>query len=260
MGIRPAQGGITPCPLISPVQTAPKAKGIPMRVAIVENTSVTHHGQVGVALHEAAARIDLYKPWLDGRLPALNSFDALVVFGGEQNALADHSHPYLPDLAGLMAEAGAQDHAVLGICLGSQLMARGMGAQNQIDATPEFGWCEVSLTAEGQTDPVLRHLPPRFSIFQWHSDTFSLPQGVTHLAQSTLAASQCFRAYRAAYAMQFHFEASRAVVADWTRTFGALMESSDPGWHANHPERSQRFGAEADAHGLALARAWVQLV
>ena len=70
-----------------------------MRVAIIENTAVTHHGQVGVALHEAAAVIDLYKPWLDGRLPNPGSFDALISFGGEQTALSDHSHPYLPDLA-----------------------------------------------------------------------------------------------------------------------------------------------------------------
>jgi GMP synthase (glutamine-hydrolysing) len=40
-----------------------------MRVAIVENTQITHHGQVGVALHEAAAIIDLWKPWSDQRLP-----------------------------------------------------------------------------------------------------------------------------------------------------------------------------------------------
>lgn len=231
-----------------------------MRVAIVENTRVTHHGQVGVALHEAAAQIDLYKPWLDGRLPALGSFDALVVFGGEQNALADDTHPYLPDLAGLMAEAAAQNHATLGICLGSQLMARGLGAQNHLNAAPEFGWCEITLTPEGQSDPVLRHLPPIFPIFQWHSDTFTLPQGATHLAHSPSVPSQCFRTNRAAYAMQFHFEASRAVVADWTRTFPALMERAEPGWQANHPALSQTIGAQADAHGLALARAWVGLI
>lgn len=231
-----------------------------MRVAIVENTRVTHHGQVGVALHEAAARIELFRPWLDGRLPALGSYDGLVVFGGEQNALADDSHPYLPDLAGLMAETALQDSAVLGICLGSQLMARGMGAQNLTGAAPEFGWCEVALTAEGQADPVLRHLPQRFAIFQWHSDTFTLPAGAVHLAHSAKAASQCFRTHRAAYASQFHFEASRAVVADWSREFGDTMNRMDPGWTDTLAERAAAQGVAADAHGLAIARAWVALV
>ena len=54
-----------------------------MRVAIIENTAVTHHGQVGVALHEVGARIDLWKPWRDNALPDLGSYDALVAFGGE---------------------------------------------------------------------------------------------------------------------------------------------------------------------------------
>ena len=57
-----------------------------MRVAIIENTAITHHGQVGVALHEAAARIDLWKPWRDGALPEAGAYDALVVFGAVRAA------------------------------------------------------------------------------------------------------------------------------------------------------------------------------
>ena len=92
-----------------------------MRVAIIENTAITHHGLVGVALHEAGARIEVFRPWLDGNLPKLGDHDALVSFGGEQNALSDDTHPYLPELARLMQETGASDRAVLGICLGAQV-------------------------------------------------------------------------------------------------------------------------------------------
>ena len=98
-----------------------------MRVAIVENTRVTHHGQVGVALHEVGALVDIYRPWRDGILPASGSFDALVSFGGEQSALDDETHPYLPRLASLLAETAAKGTAALGICLGAQVMARGAG-------------------------------------------------------------------------------------------------------------------------------------
>jgi len=231
-----------------------------MRIAIVENTAITHHGQVGVALHEAGARITQYRPWVDGHLPDGASFDALVVFGGEQSALSDDSHPYLPRLAALMAERAAQGTAVLGVCLGSQLLARGLGAQNHIGTAPEFGWCDVALTAQGQTDAVLSHLPARFPIFEWHSDTFTLPPDAVHLAQSPVAPAQAFRYGRAGYGMQFHFEANRAVVADWTRSFPDLVERLEPGWTAALPERSRGDGRAADAHGLAIARAWVALV
>ncbi|MCZ8152298.1 MAG: type 1 glutamine amidotransferase [Rhodobacteraceae bacterium] len=232
-----------------------------MRVAIVENTRITHHGQVGVALHEAAAKIDLYKPWSDRRLPDPDSFDALVVFGGEQSARDDHSHPYLPDLARLMSAAGAEGKAVLGICLGSQLLARGLGADNHLGTAREFGWCDVTLTDEGRNDPVLGQLPATFPIFQWHSDTFTLPAGTAHLAGSGVAQNQCFRLNRATYGMQFHFEASRAVVADWNRSFPEAVERNLPGWlDTHHPERAPVQGAQADAAGLAIARAWVGLI
>ena len=231
-----------------------------MRVAIVENTRVTHHGQVGVALHEAGALIDLYKPWVNSILPSADSYDALVVFGGEQSARADATHPYLPALAALIRDSGTSGRATLGICLGAQLMARGFGADNHLGTAREFGWQVVHLTDEGLADPVLSHLPAAFPIFQWHSDTFTLPPGASHLARSEGASMQCIRTGRASYGMQFHFEASRAVAADWSRTFPDLTEQIVPGWHAALPTLAASLGVQADAHGLAIARAWVGLI
>jgi GMP synthase (glutamine-hydrolysing) len=231
-----------------------------MRVAIVENTRVTHHGLVGVALHERAALIDLYRPYAGQPLPERPEADALVVFGGEQAATDDDIHPYLPALADLMAAFTAADKPVLGICLGSQILARAYGAENHLGTAPEFGWVDVSLTPEGREDPVLSVLPERFPVFQWHSDTFTLPAGALHLASSPTAAHQAFRIGRATYGTQFHFEASRTVVEDWTRTFPEATERMAPGWIAAHPDLARTRGLEADAHGLALARAWVGLI
>lgn len=231
-----------------------------MRVAIVENTRITHHGQVGVALHEAAALIDLWKPWSGQPLPQTVDADALVVFGGEQSARDDHTHPYLPDLARLMADYTAMDRPVLGICLGSQLLARAFGGENHLGTAPEFGWVDVTLTKAGRADPVLRHVPETFPIFQWHSDTFTLPDEAVHLAQSPTAPNQAFRIGRATYGTQFHFEASRSVVEDWSKTFPETIERMLPGWTKTHPTLAASRGAEADSHGLALARAWVDLI
>jgi GMP synthase-like glutamine amidotransferase len=231
-----------------------------MRVAIVENTRITHHGQVGVALHEAAALVDVYKPWSGQSLPATVDADALVVFGGEQAAVDDHTHPYLPDLARLMADFTALDRPVLGICLGSQLLARAYGGENHLGTAPEFGWVDVSLTDAGRADPVLSQVPETFPIFQWHSDTFTLPEGAVHLAQSPTARHQAFRLGRATYGAQFHFEASRSVVRDWSNTFPETIRRMLPDWPERHADLAATRGAAADAHGLALARAWVGLI
>jgi GMP synthase-like glutamine amidotransferase len=224
-----------------------------MRVAIVENSAITHHGLVGVALHEAGALIDVHRPFRGDPLPG--DFDALVVFGGEQSALDDAAHPYLPRLADLMARTARAGRPVLGICLGAQVLARGMGGQNRLGAAPEFGWREVTRT--GADDALMAALPARFPTFQWHADTFTLPPGCAHLAASEAAEVQAFRAGPRAWGTQFHFEASRAVVAEWARRFPELMDRREPGFRDSLPARSAAEGAAADAAGLALARAFV---
>jgi len=232
-----------------------------MRAAIIENTRITHYGQIGVALHEAAALVEVFRPWDGGALPEAGAHDALIVFGGEQSARDDHTHPYLPRLATLMRDASAAGGAVLSICLGAQLLARAFGGQNLLGATPEFGWLPVTLTDAGMQDPLLGHLPESFTSFQWHSDTFTLPPGATHLAASPAAAAQAFRIGRATYGTQFHFEANRAVVADWTRSFPDLTERLEPGWAVTHHlARAPAHGACADASGLSIARAFVSLI
>jgi GMP synthase-like glutamine amidotransferase len=235
-----------------------------MRVTVIENTKVSHLGQVGVALAEAGARVEVVPAYAGAALPpapdARDAPDALVVLGGEQNARDDRMHPYLPHLAALMRAYGEAGRAVLGICLGSQILARGCGAANIIGGATEFGWHEVRLTAEGRTDPVLSAAGDAFPIFQWHDDTFTAPPGSVHLAASPVAAQQAFRFGRAAYGMQFHFEASRDVVADWIAGWEGAIRAATPGWIERHPEYERAHGAASDAAGLALARAWVRLI
>ena len=238
-----------------------KQPGENMRVAIVENTQITHHGQIGVALHEAAARVDVFKAHRGDVLPvAQDGYDALVVFGGEQSALDDADHPYLPRVGALMRQMTDQGRAVLGICLGSQILARAYGAINQLGTAPEFGWCDVALTDAGCADPVLGHLDASFPIFEFHTDTFTLPEGAVHLARTKTAPHQAFRIGRASYGIQFHFEANRAVVADWTRVFPDIVEARQKGWAQNHPALASTVGVRSDAAGLAIARAWVALI
>ena len=231
-----------------------------MRIAIVENTKVTHHGQLGVALHMAGALIDQYRPYAGGTLPQRGSYDALVVFGGEQSALDDARYPYLPHLAAQMAQDAADGVAVLGICLGAQIFARGLGAQNHLGSAPEFGWCPIDRAQGAAQDAMFAPLPAQFDAFQWHSDTFTLPPGAVQLASGGRALVQAFRYGRAGYATQFHFEANRAVVADWTRSFAPTIAGMDATWADRYAACDRSQGAQADAAGLALAQAWLAVI
>ena len=232
-----------------------------MRVLVVQNFVGTGLGQVGVALGEAGAAVELVRADLGAALPdGPDGHDGLVVLGGGQNALADEESPWLPRLCGLMRDFAEAGRSVLGICLGSQLLARACGAQNIIGGASEFGWQEVELTPEGAADPVLAALPGSFRTFQWHDDTFTLPRGGVRLAGSLAVHNQAFRVGRAAYGFQFHFEADRPMVAGWSETFADWLAERQPGWSARHPEEAARFGPQADAAGLAVARGWVRTI
>lgn len=232
-----------------------------MRVLVVQNYQNTGLGLVGQALAEAGAQIDLVQAHTGEALPADDAgYDALISLGGDQNALADEQFPYLPALARLIRRFGDADKAVLGICLGSQLVARGYDAENILGRPQEFGWHAVTATAEAAADPVLSVVPHTFPIFHWHRDTFSLPEGAVHLASSAITRNQAFRIGRAVYGIQFHFEADTALVEEWRHVFHDEIMRDNPAWLENYPARVAESGAAADAAGLALARAWVALI
>lgn len=229
-----------------------------MRILIVENTRNTSLGQVATALDEAGAEQVWRRPWSGENLPDTpDGFDGLVVLGGEQNALDDALHPYLPALVDLIRRFGEAEKAVLGICLGSQLLARAHGGANTIGTHREFGWHRVIPTETGKSDPVFAGIDGEFPIFEWHSDSFTLPEGAVHLARNGAVANQCFRIGRASYGMQFHFEANQAVVDVWRRDFAETIERMQPGWLADYERHAATDGVPADAAGLAIARGWV---
>jgi GMP synthase-like glutamine amidotransferase len=232
-----------------------------MRVLVVQNFDGAGPGQVGAALTEAGARLDLRQPYRGDPLPDdAAGHDALLVLGGAQSALDDEDHPYIPPLLSLMRDFGDRGRSVLGICLGSQLLARAYGATNLLGAAPEFGWQGIAKTEEGAADPVLSAVPEEFRSFQWHDDTFTLPPGAVRLATNPVAENQAFRIGRASYGIQFHFEADRLLVDQWTEAYAEYLAEHQPGWGARREDEAAAHGPSADAAGLALARAWVATI
>lgn len=149
---------------------------------------------------------------------------------------------------------------MLGICLGSQLVARAWGGENLLARPVEFGWHEVRPTEAGRDDPVFAGLGAGSPIFHWHEDTFTLPAGAVRLAASAMTENQAFRIGRAVYGVQFHFEADRSLVAGWSAEFAPTILGYAPDWPERHPVDAAIHGPQSDATGLDLARRWVRLV
>lgn len=139
--------------------------------------------------------------------------DLLVVLGGPIGAYEVDSYPFLAREIALLEERLREARPVLGLCLGSQLMARALGARVYPGPRPEIGWGPLSLTEDGRRS-CLRHLNGA-AVLHWHGDTFDLPDGARRLASSEICENQAFTWERAALGLQFHAEACGPALERW---------------------------------------------
>ncbi len=161
---------------------------------------------------------------LPGRL---NAYSGFIVLGGFMGVYEQEEYPFLKDELNWLTGVLDAGKPVLGICLGSQLVASALGARVfRGEAGPEIGWKPVHLTEEGKADPVFKNVPEAFVPIHWHGDTFDLPAGAKMLASSEMYPHQAFRYGENAYGFQFHFEANQKLIDYWMKTDPETMEKA----------------------------------
>jgi GMP synthase (glutamine-hydrolysing) len=163
-------------------------------------------------------------------------YDAVMVFGGAMNVHEVDGNPWLLPEQRALARVLELEVPVLGVCLGSQLLAAVAGGTVSRAPEPEIGWYEVELTAEGTEDPVLGAFPARFTSYQWHSYQFSRPPGSVVLATSPNCL-QAFRLGNHAWGTQFHAEVTEEIVGNWISSYGTDPDAVRIGFD---PERERR--------------------
>lgn len=137
----------------------------------------------------------------------------LIVMGGPQSA-----NDVLPALTAelhLITQAIQTGIPVLGICLGSQLIAKALGARVYRNPRKEIGWFPIHFTEAARQDPLFSGIPSPATFFHWHGETFDLPAGAEWLAYSDRCKHQAFRYPGNIYGIQFHPEITPAMVEDW---------------------------------------------
>ncbi len=161
--------------------------------------------------------------------PDIEKYAGLIFLGGPMSA--NDPLPYLDRERTLIAQAVNRGQPLLGICLGSQLIARVLGADVHRNAEKEIGWFDVHLTEAAADDVLFSGIRGPEATFHWHSDTWELPSGAERLAWSQACRNQAFRAGRNIYGMQFHLEVTPAMIADWQvqdENCGDVCELSAP--------------------------------
>jgi len=181
---------------------------------------------------------DLYEPASGSVDPT--AYSALIFMGGPMSV--NDPLPYLRREETFIRDAMERGTPVLGVCLGSQLIAHALGATVRRNPVKEIGWFELEFTAAAGRDPLFAGLT-RETVFHWHGETFDLPPGAELLASSLRCRNQAFRIGGAVYGMQFHLEVTPEMVADWCRqdaNCGNLRELKapiDPTAHESHLAR-----------------------
>jgi GMP synthase (glutamine-hydrolysing) len=146
---------------------------------------------------------------------SIRNSNLLVILGGPIGAYETDAYPFLKSEIALLEYRLSRDLPTLGICLGSQLMARALGSRVFAGHVKEIGWGSIELTREGassclnplqETDAVVLH---------WHGDSFDLPNGAQRLASNTHYENQAFAYGRNALALQFHLEADPRQLEEW---------------------------------------------
>ena len=191
----------------------------------------------------------------EGRLPpSLEGYAGIVVMGGVMGVYEADRHPFLSEEIRLLRDGLARDLPVLGVCLGSQLLAAAGGARVYRGATgPEVGWFPVTRLAD---DPWLEGWPRSFEPLNWHGDTFDLPEGARHLASSERYPHQAFR-LGSGLGLQFHVEATGELAREW------LGDPATPAHWRPEPEQVARCGeaaARMEPLAASLGRAFAAAV
>jgi GMP synthase (glutamine-hydrolysing) len=190
------------------------------RILALQHAAHEPLGTIETVLRERGVEITLVRPYDGERVPeTLAGFDGLVVMGGPMGVYETDRHPYLRDEIALIERAIAARLPVLGVCLGSQLLAAALGARVAPGPRKEIGWFPVTLTAEAADDALWRGLERELVGYHWHGDRFDLPRGAVPLAASALTPLQAFRYGPSAYGVLFHMEVTAEIVAGMVDTF-----------------------------------------
>jgi GMP synthase (glutamine-hydrolysing) len=172
----------------------------------------------------------------------------LVVMGGSMGVYEAEAHPFLGDVLRVMRARLAADRPMIGVCLGSQLLAAAAGARvYRGSAGLELGVVPVRWNSAGLVDPALGVVARECSedglpVLQWHGDTFDPVPGATLLASSSLYPWQAFR-LGSSYGVQFHPEVDEGILLKWARMWPSQMERGGFPWARFEREMLPRLSA-----------------
>lgn len=183
-----------------------------MRVHFIQHVSFENPGNLLHWAREEKHTVSFTVMEVDPSFPAMDSFDMLVIMGGPMGVYEEDKYDWLKPEKEFIRNAIDVGKKVLGICLGSQLVAEVLGSKVYPHAEKEIGWWPIHKVKDALAMQLTENLPDDFTTYHWHGDTFDLPEGAVQLFSTKVCAQQGFLWGTNVAAMQFHPEATNELV------------------------------------------------
>ncbi|AFA49768.1 type 1 glutamine amidotransferase [Acetobacterium woodii] len=167
-------------------------------------------------------------------LPELNEFDWLIVMGGPMNIDEESDYPWLKAEKQFLKKAIDSGKVVIGMCLGSQLIAAVIGGKVVQNTQKEIGWFPITFSEKAKALPLFAFFPENPMVFHWHGDTFiDLPAEAVMIAASKACQNQAFIYKKRVFGFQFHLENNGSIINDLIKN---CSDEMIPGDYVQSPE------------------------
>lgn len=203
-----------------------------MRIACLKHHPAEGPAAIGDWADERGLLLEVFETF-QGNFPEPADYDALISMGGPMSVNDVDTDPYVATSLETVRLFLEEDRALLGICLGAQLLAVAAGGNILEGPEKEIGWYPITRQPCGEGE-CLGDLPQEMIVFHWHGEQIELPQGATLLATSEICAVQAFRLGHHQVGLQCHLEVDSASMERMITAFSEEVAAGGP--HIESPE------------------------
>ena len=229
-------------------------------ILILQHADSEHAGNIAAALEREKRACVTVRIFADESIPDDPAdFAGLIIMGGPMSVYEHAKYEFIQHELQLITLALEQNKPILGVCLGSQLLAAALGAKVFPGPRKEIGWHEVAKLPGGRGDVVFDALPDSFMAMHWHGDIFDLPDGAVPLLRSDLTALQAFRYGKNVYGLLCHLELTYPQIDRMVQEFH--LELSQAGISGQDIlNQWPRYGASLERLGGEIFSRWAALL
>jgi GMP synthase-like glutamine amidotransferase len=191
-----------------------------MKVLAIRHVEFEHLGNIAKYLKQKKIEYKYFDVWKEEKVKNLEEFSALIICGGYMGVYESSKYKFLKNTLNTTEYFLKKQKPILGICLGSQVLAHILSANVFRGDKKEIGFFDVFKRSE---DELFGDFPHTFTAFHWHGDTFDLPKSAKLIFSSKMYENQGF-VYEKAVGLQFHIEVSKNMVFEWAEKYREEIE------------------------------------